>query len=405
MDEYESSTNAINSILTQPVLDWANIPGSLTKVSSSASGFAWGYSGGSLYRCELPCTGNWKQVEIDCSEILDIDTDDINVYVLGLKTGGATYLFTSSSYPQFVEIQVPFAANKIFSTHTYIWAQDNGGNKQKCPKPCMMNNWIKSDDTSVLITSSSDANLYGSLNGNAYKTDENMQSKWSPIVGLEGIPIDSIMGKGDSSAIYGIDAYSKVFKFDGTKTEPVDTQGYKAYSLSIEPISKQLWMTTVEPGNTGNIFNRLANPDYTTISNEIYPLDKSRDQLVDQIKIDYSNETTSMVINKQVTEVIDYFKKMFSLDKNTGKKGKQQASELQQNIKETQIKIDQLTIIQPLIFSFIVLLLIVAVVFIISPILSLVILIIGIFFIISTGNGKSSIFSRIPGYSSFASSV
>jgi hypothetical protein len=406
MDEYESSTNAINSILTQPVLEWANIPGLLTKVSSSPSGFAWGYVSGNLSRCELPCTGNWKRIEIDCQEILDIETDDINVYVLGLKTGGATYLYTSSSTnPNFVEIQVPFAATKIFSTHTYIWTQDNARNKQKCPKPCMMNNWIKSDDTGVFITSSSDSTLYGKdLFGNAYKTDENMQSKWSPIVGLEGTLIRSLVGKADASAIYGIDTDSKVFKFDGSTTE-IDTQGYKAYSLSIEPISKQLWMTTVEPGEKGNIFSRLANPDYTTMINQISPLDKSRDELVNQMKTDYSNETTSMIVNKQVGEVIDYFKKMFSLDKNTGKKGKEQASELQQNIKETQIKLDQLTNIQPLILSFIALLLIVAIVFMLSPFLSLIILIFGIIFIISTGNGKSGIFSRIPWYSSIASSV
>ena len=403
MDEYESSTNAINTILTQPVLDWANIPGSLTKVSSSASGFAWGYSGGTLYRCQLPCTGNWNPIELDAEEILDIETDDLNVYVLGLKSGGATYLYSSSSTnPSFVELQVPFAANKIFSTHTYIWAQDSLFGKQKCPKPCMMNNWIKSDDV-VEILSSSDSTLYVRMFGNGVKTDENLQSGWSAIIGLGHV--QSLMAKADATALYGIDNTSNVFKFEGETMKPISTQGYQPTNLSIEPISKQLWMTTATPGNKGNIFNKLENPDYTTLSNQIAPLDKSRDQIVSQVKTDYSNQTTAMITNKQVNEVIDYFKKMFSLDRNTGQRGKQQASELQENIRETQIQIDQLTNIQPLIVYFIVLLLIVAGIFIVSPTLSLFVLIFGLFFIILTGNGKSDIVSWLSKYSSITSSV
>ena len=395
--EYEDSTNAIDSIITQPVLDWANIPGSLTKVSSSASGFAWGFSSPSLYQCALPCTGNWKPVEFNVSEILDVETDNLNVYVLAVLTGGATYLFTSSaSVPQFVQIQVPFAANKIFSTHTYIWAQDSTNNKQKCPKPCMTNNWIKSDDTSVSISSASDSTLYGrNATGEAVKTDENMQSDWSPIVGLEGVQVRSLMGKGDASAIYGIDQNSSVFKFDGSKIEPIATKGYQPTNLSIEPISKQLWMTTATPGDKGNLFNRLDNPDYTTLLNQIAPLDKARDQIVQQVGTAYSTQTNTMAANKQISEVVNYFKSLFNLDRTTGKKGLEQAGKIKESIRDTQTKIDQMTDVQPLIIKLIILLIVVSVVFIIlHPLLSLVTMVSGLIYILFfSNNGESTIFS------------
>ena len=263
MDEYESSTNAINTILTQPVLDWANLPGSLTKVSSSASGFAWGFSGGTLYRCELPCTGNWKQIEIDAQEILDIDTDDINVYVLGLKSGGATYLYTSSSSnPSFVEIQVPFAAKKIFSTHTFIWAQDSSNKKERCAKPCTTGLWTPVEDVSVKITSSSDSALYGrDGSGVGMKSDETLQSGWSPIKGMSGVKLNSLLGGMDSTALYGIDSSSNLLRCEGDCSNPpeqIDTVGYAPLSVSADPYEKDVWMTTATTGTLGNIFNKSS---------------------------------------------------------------------------------------------------------------------------------------------------
>jgi len=85
---YDQTTQNINNTLStqlSSVLTWANIPGELTKVSSSAYGFAWGFSGSQVYNCQLPCSGNWQPVDLskfDITSVLDVATDDTNVYLL-----------------------------------------------------------------------------------------------------------------------------------------------------------------------------------------------------------------------------------------------------------------------------------------------------------------------------------
>lgn len=399
--EYEDSTNAINSIVStqlSSVLNWINIPGAMTKVSSSASGFAWGFnSSNNVYVCRLPCTGNWTQVPMEnAGTILDITTDLTNVYVLGsaLLTAPATNQGTWNRVP------VPFSATQIFSTHTNIWAQDALNNKQKCPKPCMSANWIASADKDVMITSSSDSALYGKqADGSPVKTDENIQTEWSPIDGLD-TKVSKLIGDVDKEALYGVDTTTNTFKFDGSQYG-VATQGYAPLNLTIDPTSKQMWMTTTTSGNAGNIFTRLENPDYGTITNAIAPIDKSRDEVVSQISKAYSNQTEVMTINKQITDVVSYFKNMFKLDGDTGKKGINQAGHIQDQIRETQSQLDQISTIQPLLQQLIILLVVAlfAYVFLstifgaITNIIVLVMIGIGMFYIMNLSNGQSTVSS------------
>ena len=62
---------------------WSNIPGRLTKISTSPKGYVWGYnSTGELWTCKEPCTdGKWQNVGFG-SKPLDIATDDMYVYIL-----------------------------------------------------------------------------------------------------------------------------------------------------------------------------------------------------------------------------------------------------------------------------------------------------------------------------------
>ena len=62
---------------------WSNIPGRLTKISTSPKGYVWGYnSTGELWTCKEPCTdGKWQNVGFG-SKPLDIVTDDMYVYIL-----------------------------------------------------------------------------------------------------------------------------------------------------------------------------------------------------------------------------------------------------------------------------------------------------------------------------------
>ena len=65
---FDTNTRGIDTTLTtqlSSVQQWANIPGSLVKASSSAAGYLWGFNSVNLvYVCQLPCTGNWSQVDV-----------------------------------------------------------------------------------------------------------------------------------------------------------------------------------------------------------------------------------------------------------------------------------------------------------------------------------------------------
>lgn len=348
--EYEDTTEGIDSIITSglsSVLDWINIPGGLTKVASSEAGFAWGYNtDNSVWSCALPCTGNWKMSDLkgqSIETILDLTTDNTNVYVLYRNTSGNTILLLTPANRQGIwsSISVPFGATKIFSTHTYIWAQDPSNRKQMCPKPCTMANWIPGSESVIQITSSTDTHLYGKdAQGNALQTDQTMRSGWSPITSFGDTKVDSVVGGVD--VIYAVDTSSNVVTSDG---KLLPTNGYEPANLTVS--NNQLWMTSVTPGLSGNVFTRTEKPDYMKTLNEIAPLDKRRDKVVEQVESKFNEQTDVMTVNKQSKDIIDFFKKMFNLDKDTAKKATSQAGHITEQIRSTQEQLDKITDVEP----------------------------------------------------------
>ena len=354
--EYETSTNAIDTIVSaqlSSVSNWLNVPGNLVKASSSASGFVWGFNAGnSVYTCGLPCTGNWNRVDLsaqNANTILDLTTDETNVYIL-FTANGETQLLVSDAASQGVKtvVTVPFAATSIFSTHTYIWAQDLTNHKVKCIKPCSMPNWQVSSESSVKITSSDNSTLYGvDPTGQAMQTDENISSGWQPISDVKG----TIYGRGSDGTLYGIDSKQAAFSYDNALS-PLYTNGLDPTSISVN--SNQIWMTTATPGDAGNIFTRPQKPDYSTLMNSITPLDRQRDKIADTVETKYARQTDIMVVNKQVSDIIAFFKKIFNIDANTARKANAQSGVLQDNIRDTQKKLDQFNDIQPVLVGLIV---------------------------------------------------
>jgi len=352
--EYEASTNAIDSIVStqlSSVLNWTGVPGSLVKASSSAAGFVWGYNGGgTVYTCQLPCTGNWLEVDFtqyQVSHVLDLTTDQTNLYLLYTNAAGSTSLLVTPATNQETRtvIPVPFAATSIFSTHTYIWAQDGSNNKQRCPKPCNMPNWQVSTDTSITITSSDDGMLYGKdATGQAMQTDETLQSMWQPIGDVRG----TIYGKGSDGTLYGIDSSQNAFQYNGTVSS-LYTGGLPASNLSVN--GESMWMTTSTPGNLGNIFTRLQKPDYTSIMNTVSPIDRTRDKIADMVESKFQRQTDVMIVNKQSNDIVKFFMKMFNLDKDTAKKANSQAGQLSTSIRESQKQLDQISAVEPTIFG------------------------------------------------------
>lgn len=352
--EYEASTNAIDSIVStqlSSVLNWTGVPGSLVKASSSDAGFVWGYNGGgTVYICQLPCTGNWTEVDFSqnqVSNVLDLTTDQTNVYLLYTNAAGTISLLATPATNQGTRtvIPVPFSATTIFSTHTYVWAQDGSNNKQRCAKPCNMPNWQVSTDTTVTITSSDDGMLYGKdASGQAMQTDETLQSLWQPIGDVRG----TIYGKGSDGTLYGIDSSQNAFQYNG-RLSSLYTGGLPPSSLSVD--GESMWMTTSTPGNLGNIFTRLQKPDYTTIMNTVSPIDRTRDKIADTVETKFQRQTDVMIVNKQSNDIVAFFKKIFNLDKDTAKKANAQSEHLSKNIRESQKQLDQISAVEPVILG------------------------------------------------------
>jgi len=411
---YDQTTQDINNTLStqlSSVLTWANIPGQLQKISSSAYGFAWGFSGSSVYTCQLPCSGNWQLVDLskfDISTVLDIATDDIIVYILVNSSSNIVMLTnTADGRGVWNVVPVPFPATQIFSTHSYIWAQDSQNNKQKCPKPCTTTNWIAEPENKVTITSSSSTSLYGKdSSGYGMKTDEVLQSGWSPIVGLLGTKVNSVIGQLDNSSVYAVDPTSKVLKCEGdcsTNTvSPVDTRGYTPLNLTADPTSKLLWMTTQTKGDLGNIFSRPDKPDYSTIMNTITPLDKQRDGVIGEVVNDYNQQTGVMTVNKQVSDIESFFKKIFGDQHKSTTNTKNASGHLQQLISDQQVTLDQINSVQPIISGFVYTLIAVVVIYIVGSILgsfihwiAFLVLLGGIYLTINNGFSGSSMWSRL----------
>lgn len=383
-NQYDTATDGINTLVSTQLsssLQWTNVPGSLVKSSSSAAGFVWGYnSSNGVFVCQLPCNGNWNMVDTsqwNLASILDLTTDSSNVYILISTTGGKTVLYSNSASNTgtWNMIPVPFSATGLFSTHTYIWAQDGSNNKQKCPKPCTMANWIAVSENKVKITSSSDSSLYGvDASGNAMKADENIQSGWSSVSGLSGLKLMSVIGQADSTALYGVDTSSKAYRCEGdctvpSEVDPLDTGGYAPLTMSADPSGKSLWMTGTTSGNVGNIFTRLDKPDYTTIMNNVNPLDQSRDKVVSSITDAYNQQTNVMTANKQITDVVNFFTKFFKFDKQSVRQDQSDISAYRDKLIDTQAQLDKLSTTEPLLQKLVSLLVAVVVIYLVGSFL------------------------------------
>ncbi len=363
-NQYDSATNTIDEIVSTQLtsnLSWKNIPGTLVKASSSPGGYVWGFNAESMvFACPLPCTGNWTEIDLtkyNVGSILDLTTDYTNVYILAKDKGNNTLMLIGPATPSSSWIQVlsPLDASSIFSTSTYIWVQDQSGNKNKCAKPCTTGNWVASTDKNVRITSSSYTYLYGvDGTGNAFKTDENMTTGWAPINGLSEYKWKSIIGQGNQMDIYGIDTSSKAFSCGEMcaftdDVKPVDTAGYTPVNITDDPQSKNLWMTTTTPGDGGNIFVRTNEPNYSNIMNQIDPLDQTRNKIVSQVEDTYKKQVDESTMNKQVTDIVDFFSKMFKFSKSDAARDKQEISRLHNSVQYTETQLNQMKKVQPII--------------------------------------------------------
>lgn len=305
--EYDTLTDQLNNTITSGIskgTDWNAIPGGLDKVSESSRGFVWGLGSGNVWVCQSPCQGNWKQVKLpSAASLRDIVTDDTHIYVL---LQNQLCIKSADNTDEWVTVTAPDGIEKIISTASYIWGQA-GDKKYKLPKPGMTGNWIPvKDDLNVKITSASSGHLYGvGSDGKAMTTDEAMQTSWSVIPEFGG-KYSAIFGDADQTAIFGIDSTNSLNRCLNGKCHGIDTKGYTPQSITIQPSSKQLWMTTTTAGKSGNIFNLPISSDYSDIMKTVQPIDDKRDETVKEAETEFEESTYSGMMSRQ----FDYLKKV-----------------------------------------------------------------------------------------------
>jgi hypothetical protein len=349
MDE---TTKGIEDVVTTQlakVQQWINVPGNLSKVSSSAGGFVWGYSSeNKLFRCPLPCTGNWKEIELmGVSTIFDIATDISNVYLLVETSDNRRKLLINpvASTDEWTEVLVFSEAVNIFSTHTFIWTQDSSNKKQRCAKPCTTGGWVSSTDTRAKITSTSETALYGvDSSGAPLRSDETLQTGWTPINELAGRKLTTLLGQLDNTALYGVEN-GGLLRHEKGETEQVTTYGQTPLNLSADPFSKDVWMTTEGRGEMGNVFTKIDKPDYSSIMNKITPLDQRRDQLVKDAEAQYVQQDKITGLNKSLKDFVDFFYSKSKLPEDA----ENDIGGLQNDIKKTQDNLDIIANTQPVV--------------------------------------------------------
>jgi hypothetical protein len=148
-----------------------------------------------------------------------------------------------------------------------------------------------------------------------------------------------------------------------------------------------------------------------TMFSKIGPLDQQRDLTVKNITHEFDNQTTSLTVNKQIKDVVGFFNKALGINKNSINQNKTQITQLQSSITDSQSVIDQLGLTGPVIQQLLPLIASVAVIYYFGSFLgslvhfaALVVLIIGMYYIISgtPNNGQSgfvtSIFSAIRSF-------
>ena len=393
------ATSSINEIVTSQlakVQQWINVPGNLTKVSSSAGGFVWGYNNESkLFYCAIPCTGNWKEVDIGQRRVFDLVTDLSNVYALVQEPSGQKLLMINPvvSNNEWREVPVFSEATKIFSTHTFIWAQDGSNKKQRCAKPCTTGGWISSTDTRGKITSASDNALYGvDSMGNPLKSDETLQTGWSPVGELAGRKLTSLLGQIDNSALYGVENNGLIREEDN-EVSPVTTYGQTPLNVTPDALQGDVWLTTEGQGKLGNIFNKLDKPDYTSIMNKITPLDLKRDQIVEDAKAQYVEQDKITGLNKTLKDFTDFFYAQMG----TSKDSEASIGDLQNDIKKTQDDIERIIQTQPVVEILFLTLLVVFFLYIVAGfigsmvhVLAFVILVMGLVYALTNNGGSDT---------------
>jgi hypothetical protein len=290
----------------------------------------WGYNSDfNIYSCKEPCTGNWTMYERipgDVFQLSDIKCDNENVYVMiraaENSTEGKEYSnhrigirpVDGSGTWRFVRTPLSGSGrqNQLAVTDSFIFTGNSG-----CAKPCATETWVDAPIPAMGDLAAASANYTYGVAAPAGKltvqrSNASMQTGWEDLPGLENVTPVAV--ESDNTAIYGTIGMGNERPVKCTppydskdSCKPLDTGGRKPTSMSVNPTTNALYMTTVEPGPGGNIFQRLDTdngPEVLAYSDKaVKELDRDVNSLGGEIRIQNAEIRTGDTL-KEASEVI-----------------------------------------------------------------------------------------------------
>jgi hypothetical protein len=228
--------------------------------------------------------------------------------------------------------------------------------------------------------------------GNPLKSDETLQTGWSPVGELAGRKLTSLLGQIDNSALYGVENNGLIREEDN-EVSAVTTYGQTPLNVTPDAIQGDVWLTTEGQGKLGNIFNKLDKPDYTSIMNKITPLDLKRDQIVEDAKAQYVEQDKITGLNKTLKDFTDFFYSKMG----TSEDSEASIGDLQNDIKKTQEDIEKIIQTQPIVEILFLTLLVVFFLYIVAGfigsmvhVLAFVVLVMGLVYALTNNGGSDT---------------
>jgi hypothetical protein len=309
MDQSTKLTQYVRNQLEKVGL-WTNVPGGLIKIASSPGGYVWGYNSDfNIYSCKEPCTGDWAVYDRipDLNRIDDVVADGLNVYFLADKRIAVRAVDGSGGWR--ILQPPPGDFSKLAVTDSFIFVDGYG-----CAKPCNTNTWVKASTGTIAAGSSGHVySTYSSPTGASIvrRSDVSAQGVTEDLPGLKNVVPAST--EADNTAIYGSNMVTKqpvrcTPPYESESScKPLDTGGRKPTSLSVNPTTSTLYMTTVEPGPAGNIFQRLDTDNAPAVldysDNAVRGLDRDVNSLGSEIRVQNAEINAGNTL-KEASEVI-----------------------------------------------------------------------------------------------------
>jgi len=358
MELYGQLTSSLNDLFAEQLTDsvqWRVVPGQLSRISSSPSGYTWGVSATNdiFVRKE---NDQWVKHERPTQGVvLDLTTDAQRVYLL--DQDGVRSKSVSGDGSWSAPVKVPEGTRTLVATSSQLVADTDRG-VFMCPAPCSSPAWVSTDsltttltgtktvhpltgpnksptsltgsDTSnllsaifptrksVKVTSASSKYVYG-VDGNG-KAHVYKNGEWVPIEGLASKTLTSISGEVDESALYAIETTGQVLRCSAPckserDIEPIGTNGRspdtsKLKQFAVDGARHKLWSLSSVGGDSNGNSVSVRNEQAPEFSKDIGPLDAQRDLEVEQIQQKYALARSNAMASSDIESATDFLKRL-----------------------------------------------------------------------------------------------